>query len=229
MSRADVDECVLRPMQATFYPTRELSAAEMTAALATYGDVLEGFEAADLKAGWTAVAAKWDKAGYPKPNFILTEVKKARIARAPAVRDVAMSRYGRPSQTVLWQRWLDCRSSQLAADAVAAGVAWALKCAVLQDGVNPERIELDQLKLRKSGASVVRREIEEGAVIPYGGRMLKVEGDLRTMALRMWAELERNEERTAEEINRAWKVRGHGPAEPLDVFWNRQDRDGAQA
>lgn len=97
--------------------------------------------------------------------------------------------------------WKAVRSSPFARDAAAKGVAWSLKCAVLDDGKRPHQIDLRTFVAAKARAALTAQKIQAGQRLTYQGR------DVGTMppkdaerALAMYRQLALLEAKTAEEI-----------------------------
>lgn len=211
MSLAAVQTEILEPMQALFLPPRDMDAAAQTMALRGYGAALERFEAGDLRAAWGEVVCEHRSRAWPVPGVIVTAARKALKDRTGA---------GAPSRTigsvdarVRWQLWEHIRVTRLAADAADAGVAWSLKCAVLQDKKQAHEIDLAELIRRRNNAEETAHAIGEGAQVFHRGRALTFSESARALALRMWTNQLRNESDTANEIRSAqalgaWQGRG---------------------
>jgi hypothetical protein len=201
MSLAAVQTEILEPMQAIFLPPRDMDATALTAALRGYGAVLDPFDRADLKSAWREVVAEHRTRAWPVPGAI---VQAARKAQKDHTGDDAPSRtrHGVDSNA-RWLLWQSVRASQLASDAAEAGVAWSLKCAVLQDGKPQGAVNLVALIRAHASAEETARAIGDGTPVLHRGRRLTFDGGPRALALKMWANQLRNEDDTAEEIRRA--------------------------
>jgi len=197
---AAVQTEILDPMQAIYLPPRDMDATALTAALRAYGAVLEPFERADLRAAWREVVTEHRTRAWPVPGAIVQAARKAFKDRTGA--DAVRTRSG-VDWHARWQHWQSVRASQLAADAAEAGVAWSLKCAVLQDGKPQGAIDLLALIRAHESADGTARAIGERTPIHHRGRTLRFDGSHRELALKMWANQLCHEDDTANEIRRA--------------------------
>lgn len=204
MTLADVQTEILGPMQAIYLPPRDMDASALTAALRAYGAVLEPFERTDLRAAWREVVTEHRTRAWPVPGAIVQAARKAFKDRTGD--DAARTRHGVDSHA-RWQHWQSVRASQLAADAAEAGVAWSLKCAVLDDGKAHGDIHLGALIRAHESAEDTARAIGERTPIHHRGRTLRFEGSHRELALKMWTNQLCREDATANEIRSA---RGKG-------------------
>ena len=200
MPLADVQSEILEPMQALFLPPRDMDQAAQTTALKAYGAVLQHFAAPDLRAAWSEVVAEHRARSWPVPGAIVQAARKAQRERtaadAPSRMRTGMDAYAR------WCVWQTVRTSPLALDALEAGVAWSLKCAV-QDGKQPGEIALAELIRRRTSADETATAIGDRRPVPHNGRMLTFSEHNRALALKMWTNLLCNESDTAAEIRRA--------------------------
>src|SRR3569833_3051147 len=140
MPLADVQSEILEPMQALFLPPRDMDQAAQTTAFKAYGAVLLYFDAPDLRAAWGEVVAEHRTRSWPVPGAIVQAARKAQRDRGAL--EPPSSTRARLDAAARWRVWQAVRTSSLALDALEAGVAWSLKCAVLHDGKQPVEIAL---------------------------------------------------------------------------------------
>ena len=200
MSLAAVQTEILEPMQALFLPPRDMDAAAQTTALKGYGAVLEDFDAPDLRAAWVEVVCEHRTRGWPVPGVIVSAARKAQTARTGF--DAPARAIGGMDSKARWRHWEHVRLTRLASDAIEAGVAWSLRCAVL-DGRQAHEISLAELVRRRRNAEATAQAIGDGAPVFHRGRTLTFSESNRALALKMWANQLRYEDDTAAEIRRA--------------------------
>lgn len=200
MSRADVENEILTPMQRLFLPPLRMSETEQVSALSEYGRALESFEAVDLKYAWQNVRDSHLQRSWPAIGLFMVQ---ARIARKNRVGDPPRQGF-KPDKTPdeKLALWLGVRGTSLAATAVCMELCWALKCAVLNDGKLAHEIDLRAMRLAKDQAERTHADIEAGRPIEYKGRLLTVVDENRKVALDMWRTLLVREAETAQEIAR---------------------------
>ena len=133
MSLTDVHAEILSPMQAIFRPPFGRDEAAQADALRGYATVLENFSREDLKVAWTEVVASHTSHSWPVPGVIVLAARKARKERAPTTGAGRFST--ETSHTERWKEWERVRAMPIARRAVDLGVAWSLRCAILNDGV----------------------------------------------------------------------------------------------
>lgn len=205
MSATDVQTEIIEPMQRLYLPPRLMLADVQTEALRGYADVLKGFSAADLKAGWTDVVTTHTTRSWPVPGVIVLATRKAAKERNAAC--------GRPTSPLSRQtidytenrlRWEKIRCTQMARDAARAGCSWSLKCQVMNDGKHAEQIDLRQLISEHQSAERTANNLESGDMVWDRSRdkHVKFSDDQREIALKMWRNLLVQEAQTAHEIGR---------------------------
>ncbi len=202
MSLAAVQTEILEPMQALFLPPRDMDAAAQTTALKGYGAVLEHFDAPDLRAAWVEVVCEHRTRGWPVPGVIVSAARKAQTARTGV--DAPARTFGGIDWKARWRHWEQMCLTRLATDAIEAGVAWSLRCAVLGDGRQAHEISLAELIRRRRNAEDTAQAIGDGAPVFHRGRPLTFSESNRALALKMWANQLRNEDAAAAEI-RHWQ------------------------
>jgi hypothetical protein len=202
MSLAAVQTEILEPMQALFLPPRDMDAAAQTTALRAYGAVLEPFDAPDLRTAWGEVVCEHRTRAWPVPGVIVSAARKARNARIGA--DAPARRIGGIDWAARRRHWEHVRLTRLASDAIEAGVAWSLKCAIRGDGRQAHEIDLGELIRRRRNAEDTAQAIGDGAPVFHRGRKLTFSESNRALALKMWANQLRNEDAAVAEI-RHWQ------------------------
>lgn len=129
-------------------------------------------------------------------------VKAARDARNERTQTKLPKRGERVDHTARWEVWKAVSRSPMAQEAARRGVAWALRCAVLQDGKRPEEIDLREFVLGKASAERTMALIEAGQAVPFKGRILPAMSEASAMAaLRMYRGIQAKEAEAAQEIN----------------------------
>ena len=206
MSRVDVENEILIPMQAVFASPYKSSPGEQTVALGQYLASLEVFGRDDLRAAWVAVRNSHTKRDWPLPAVFFTAAGRAKYERETAalgVRDAAKRTVG--GQKVRqnhWPTWEGCRRGEKALEAARRGVAWSFKCLILQDGKRPQDIDLDRLVREKASAERLADKVSSDKPL-FGpdGRNLGVvlEPNKENLAA-MWLRQLQNEAETAQEI-----------------------------
>lgn len=191
MSLADVESIILGPMQRVYLPPRNMDEGQQTSALREYGEALERFEAADLKAAWQAVRDTHMSRGWPVPAAFIMPARQSFKDRKP---QAALSVADRKKQATaeVWDRWKTIRKTQMARDAVQRNVAWALKCAVLNDEKRAEEIDLRVLVMSKTSAERLAENLHSGEFKMAPGHV--------KVALDMWRTLQIRESETQQEI-----------------------------
>lgn len=201
MSLADAEAEILNPMQALFLPPRNLDDAAQTAALRGYGAVLQDFDRGDLKAAWTEVVATHTTRAWPVPGVIVLAARKARKERAPTSGAGRVSSET-TSHTERWKEWERVRAMPIARRAVDLGVAWSLRCAILNDGVTLHGIDLGAMQRAKESAARTAAKIEAGEFIYHRDRKIKFSQDNAETALNMWRNIQVQNAETEQEIMR---------------------------
>lgn len=212
MSRADVETEILAPMQATFLPPRDLSTDETKLALKGYIAVLAAFDGPTLSRAWADVLASHKTRAWPVVGVIFASANKARKERTETNRDAprAMNSWEIISETTKRLMWEKTRALPIASKAVEMGVAWALKCAVYNDGTPIDRIDLRVLRASANRAEALAKHIENGDVLTHNGRNVGVfGGSKRETALEMWRTLRMRETETQGEIIEHQGARTH--------------------
>jgi hypothetical protein len=205
MSAEAVKTEILEPMQRVFYPPKQnMPANDQAAALRDYVSVLQGFDAADLRAAWTDVCATYSKGAWPLPAVFVSAARGARQNRIPASAATSRRDTDKISGTERWEHWKAVSRTQMARDACTKGVAWSLKCAVLNDGRKAEEIDLRALVIGKSKAEGTADLIRRGQPVPHfrAGRpdVLFSERNAK-LALDLWDRILVREAETQAEIN----------------------------
>jgi len=201
MSLAAVQTEILEPMQALFLPPRDMDAAAQTTALKGYGAVLEKFDAPDLRVAWGEVVCEHRTRAWPVPGVIVTAARKARKDRIGP--DAPARTTGGMDWAARWRLWQHICLTRLATDAIEAGVAWSLRCAVLRDGKQAHEINLAELVRGRRNAEATAQAIGDGLAVLHRGRPLTFSESNRALALKMWAHQLRYEDDTAAEIRGA--------------------------
>lgn len=202
---SDIDHVeteILKPMQAIFLPPRKMDVAAQSDALRGYVVALRPFSAIDLHTAWIEIVASHMSRSWPVPAVIVLAARKAQKDRNPDAAPRAKHSGG--NYSARWQTWLGVRISQIGADAVAAGVSWSLKCAVLHDGKHGGDINLSELIRAKASAEEIAQAIGgDGSPVMHNGRWMKFSESNRAIAMKMWTNQLKNEDDTADEIRRA--------------------------
>lgn len=209
MSLEDVQREILDPMQATYLPPHAWKDApeEQKKALTQYAGALKDFSAAVLRAAWKEVVATHTTRAWPVPGVIVLAARKARKDIEPQ-KEEGFGRFRRTaSQTSRRLTWEHARTTPIAADAADFGVAWSMKCQIMNDGKRLDEIDLGKLTASRDSAAVTARRIDESQPHFYRGRALPpLDGAQTAQALAMYRTIRERERETAEEI------RSHQPA-----------------
>lgn len=192
MSAEDVQTEILDPMQRLFLPPRKMEDSEVSAALREYARSLQNFEAPDLRAAWEAVISTHANRSWPVPAAFIVAARSARADRLrPKKAEGEFIKIENPG----WEMWLKVRGSDLAREAARRGVAWALKCAIVDDKRRPEEIDLRTFAIQRASAEKIAHRLESGD--------LKLSYEQRRTALDMWRNLLVHNAETLAEIQRA--------------------------
>lgn len=216
MSRADVEAEILAPMQATFLPPRDLSTDETKLALKGYVAVLAQFDGPTLARAWSDVLAAHKTRAWPVVGVIFAAANKMRKDRTETNGSTprVMNSWEMISETTKRLMWERVRVLPIALKAVEMGVAWALKCAVYNDGTPIDRIDLRVLRANANRAEALAKHIENGDELTHNGRNVGVfGGSKRETALEMWRTLRMRETETRGEIIEHQKGNGHATSE----------------
>lgn len=192
MSASDVQNEILDPMQRLFLPPRKLTDGEEQAVLRDYVHALEQFCKEDLRVAWQDLVETHTTRSWPLPSAIIKSARQAlkeRAIHAPA----ESNPFSKVSPNVAWEGWKSVRNTALAKEAVKRRVAWALKCAIVNDNLRPEQIDLRELELGKASAERTAAKIES--------REIPMKPEIRETALAMWRTLQIREAETEQEIN----------------------------
>lgn len=200
MSLTDVHAEILSPMQAIFRPPFGRDEAAQADALRGYGTVLENFSREDLKAAWTEVVASHTSHSWPVPGVIVLAARKARKERAPTTGAGRVST--ETSHTERWKEWERVRAMPIARRAVELGVAWSLRCAILNDGVTLHGLDIGAMQRAKAAAERTAAKIEAGEFIYHRDRKLKFSAANAETALNMWRNIQVQEAESEDEIMR---------------------------
>lgn len=198
MSAQDVQTEILEPMQRLFLSPRKMDEADQEAALREYVSHLQHFERQDLRVAWHEVVETHQNRSWPIPSQIIKAAKEAYRERASA--NKAPIRHGKSDHAVFWDRWRVVRQSGLAKEAARLGVAWSLKCAIVNDGKEAGQIVLADLVEAKHRASQTAEKIDKGLPIDFKGRTLRFTFKDGAEPMRLWKNLLVKEEETRAEI-----------------------------
>lgn len=199
MSKEAVDREILKPMQQLYRPPQGFDEALQKSTLLQYVDALEGFQDEDLRQAWRAVRNGHKGWGWPVPGAFVAEAGQARQLRMQASGSAKVSRRATASH---FDTWKAVSRTPLALDAAARGVAWTLKCMIL-DGAKPETISLDRLEMEVSRAArMADRLRSDGQIYSQTlDRMVDVADTIRVQALQLYDTIRNSERETAKEIN----------------------------
>ena len=193
-----VETEILEPMQRLFTPPRNMDEGMQANALREYVSALNRYEPQDLSTAWASVRDTHTARSWPLPAAFILAARAAAKERNPKP-----TRYdGKPSARALWLRWETISGSALADDAMARGVSWALKLAVL-DGKGLDQISLAQFEAAKASAEILAGRIERGEPIFHAGREFEMAPDNAKSALDMWRTLLIRNAETDDEIRKA--------------------------
>lgn len=214
MSGQDVQDAILTPMQRIFTAPKDYKTPEdQHAALREYVSALEHFSKEDLEAGWKGVVAIQTSRTWPMPGVFVVHAVRARHDRE------AMA--GTDKRTVQGKRaredftaWQTVRKTALAAEAVRQGVAWSLKCAIL-NGVKAKDISLARLVREKQTADALERRLEKGQpLVDRTGRNIGIMKPAQAeTALAMRHNIKLQEAETESEIRAVNDMQGSMPVE----------------
>lgn len=199
MALIDVEAEILGPMQAVFLPPRNMDEGQQRATLREYGDALGGYDRPTLKAAWRAVRDTHATRSWPVPGLFVSAAKDARKELAPPSK--TMRDKEREERAKAWERWKTIRNTPMARQAVLQGVAWALKCRVVNDLKLPEQIDLRELVMAKNSAASLAEKIEHGGEFEHDGKRRKFTDDQTIVALKMYRTMQVREAETQAEIN----------------------------
>lgn len=206
MSAADVQELILGPMQQLFAPPMRLPEDGIPGALRQYLDALQSFERDDLRNGWQAVISTHARMTWPVPAVIVSAVSGARKARNPNAQPTRGEEHAQRGKAD-WDRWLIVRASKLGHDAAVQGVAWGLKCAILNDHKTTDQIDLRALMRSRDNAACTAQRIENEEELFLDGRSVGIlQGARKEAALSMYRTLQMQEAETQDEIWRAGRA-----------------------
>jgi len=208
MSAQDVHTEIIEPMQRAFLPPRAMPEEQQISLLREYSDALSGYERDDLKASWRTVRDSHVGRAWPA---IATFVHAAREALRERGAGLARSPFSKSDRGAEWAVWERVRRSEMARVAVREGCAWALRCAVLNDGKIPEQIDIRQLIMAHKSAGELAEAIRTNTPIyrktaKYQGREYVFDDTRADMALRMYETIQVREAETQDEIRRAQAV-----------------------
>jgi len=207
MSREDVETHILKPMQASFLPPRaDLTPNEIAMALQAYIYTLKAFDSETLDEAWMSVVAAHRGRNWPVPAVIVMAASKAardkRIAKADA----------EPKRSIEAERdkyWRACCKSDKALRAAEAGVSWALKLAIIEDGKSLTEVNLQNfVDANASAEKLHARIVANQPLYAHDGRNIGImQPMLRERALAMYDTVKASEARTRAEI-----LEAHGGA-----------------
>lgn len=192
MSLTDVETEILQPMQRLFLPPRNMDEGQQREALREYGNALQNFIAADLREAWRAVRDTHTTRSWPVPAAFILAARQARKDKAP--NEGKANNQEQQNFTVAWGNWLKVCGSSMGKEAVRRNVAWALKCAILNDHKRPEEIDLRALVIAKASAEETASKIGNGEI--------RMRPQIREPAMEMWHTLQIREAETQDEIHR---------------------------
>ncbi len=192
MSANDVQNEILDPMQRLFLPPRNMPDEQVSGALREYVASLQEFDGSDLRRAWETVRDTHTTRGWPVPAAFKMAAMQARKERKSLEPRVPHP-FEKHSPSEGFDGWKSVRNTALAKEAVKMRVAWALKCAVLNDNKRPEHIDLKALAHAKSRAEATAARIQSGE--------LRFEPGIARTALNMWRTILIREAETEQEIN----------------------------
>lgn len=195
MSASDVQREILDPMQRLFLPPRRLEPGEEQAVLREYVRPLESYDADILRLAWQDIVETHGSRSWPLPSAVIKAAKEAardrRLLSQPKINHDGPAPKTEAEQK--WDRWVAICRTEMAREAVRRGVAWSLKCEILDNGKLPEQIDLRALVIAKSSAERTAAHIEDGT--------LKFAPHTRSAALGLWQAQLTRESQTQDEIN----------------------------
>ena len=197
MSAQEVFDEIITPMQRLFLPPKAMPDQQAQEALREYVDALKGHNAVVLRGAWQTVRDNHEGRSWPSIGAF---VKAARSASHDVHSSTGRKSARDERQAILWNRWLGVRGSGLARQACQMGVAWALKCAVLNDGIGPDKVDLKALLHAKQRAEHTADKIRRGESHEWKGRNFVFGNVEASLALRMWRNLIQKEAETQEEL-----------------------------
>jgi hypothetical protein len=216
LSRKTVEDQILTPMQASFLPPRaDMSPADVAMALEGYVLVLAHFDAETLKGAWGSMLANHHGRAWPVPGRIVAAALHIERERN---RDRRLAEPKRDLDAEREQYWRKVCTSKQARYAAEHGIAWSLKCAIINDGKSLFQVDLQQLVREHESAQRTAMRIEQNLPLysKNDGRLLGVmKGLARDTALNMHHQLLVNEATTVAEILEAQtKVDSDGTQTP---------------
>lgn len=199
MSREDVQQEILDPMQRLYLPPRGFDDALLKNVLSEYVAALEHFTGPDLKVAWQRVRDAATARSWPVPGTFVAAAARARMDREAIAGTDQRSKAAKPA--TYWHVWERVRNLPLAHEAAEKGVAWSLKCAIL-NGAAVANISIERLlQEHQSAERVAARIADNKPLFASDGRNLGVmTGSNRQMALDMHRQLLLQEAQTAQEI-----------------------------
>lgn len=200
MSAQEVFDEIITPMQRLFLPPKAMPDAQAQEALREYVDALKGHTSAVLRAAWQTVRDNHEGRAWPS---IGSFAKAARVASHDINSTARQTKPGEEKQKLLWDRWKGVHGSGLARQACQMNVAWSLKCAILNDEIEPDKVDLNALLRGKQQAQRTADKIHNGADHEWRGRRFAFEPHVAAQALRMWRNLIDKEAETQAELLRA--------------------------
>jgi hypothetical protein len=200
MSREDVLALIIEPMRASYLPPRaDMRPEEIALALQAYTTALKSFPTDALSDAWTDVVATHRGRNWPVPAVIVLAATKAARDRRQAKADAEPKRDFAAERERYWRA---CCKSDKAMRAAEASVAWALKCAILDEGKSLYEINLQAFVDAQASAERVAARLR--ASLPLyakDGRLLGVMSPkLRDEALGMYEGLKACEARARAEV-----------------------------
>lgn len=210
MSKTDVQNEILAPMQRLYLPPRDFDEAMQKSVLEEYADALKNFDAVDLKTAWGVVRNEHKTRAWPVIGQFYLAASRALSDRQMATG--TGSKRGGPSsdrRPDYWPVWMRIKILPIATEAAQIGVSWSLKCHIL-DGrwTSVQQIDLRKLAQDRARAAALRWKIERDEPVwnERMGKMTLFVEPQKGLSLSMYDSLMRREAETAAEIGYSGQV-----------------------